>query len=481
MLPLATPRFARLGPSFVAQVAPSPVPDPRLIAWNAGLAVELGFPPQGEGWLEVLAGNAAWPDAKPFAALYSGHQFGVYVPQLGDGRAITIAEVDTPHGIREIQLKGSGLTPFSRQGDGRAVLRSSIREYLCSEAMAGLGIPTTRALALVASPMPVYRETVESAAVLTRVAPSHVRFGNFEVFFYRRQYAELQQLADYVIEHFYPHCRDEPKPYLALLQAVIERTAALLAQWQAVGFCHGVMNSDNMSILGLTLDYGPFGFLDGYDPQHICNHSDHYGRYAYDQQPGIAHWNLYCLAQALIPLLEKEAAEALLEQYPQRFAAHLHTAFAAKLGLQQWQVGDDDLLERLLQLLAAGRTDWTRFWRALAHFDSAAGAINGHLRDEIADRDGFDAWARDYANRLRQEAMDDGQRAHRMQRANPKYVLRNHLAELAIRRASDEQDFSEIEALRRCLAQPFAEQPEFEHYAALPPDWASQLSVSCSS
>lgn len=477
----STLRFARLGPPFVVEQHPTAVPEARLVAWNAGLAADLGLNVQPDALLDVLAGNREWPGAAPFAALYAGHQFGVYVPQLGDGRAITIAEINTPLGIQEIQLKGSGLTPFSRQGDGRAVLRSSIREYLCSEAMAGLGIPTTRALAIVGSPLAVYRETVESAAILTRIAPSHVRFGSFEVFFYRQQYEAVRQLADYVIQEFYPECQDSAQPYLALLQAVIARTAGLLAQWQAVGFCHGVMNSDNMSILGLTLDYGPFGFLDGYDPQHICNHSDHYGRYAYQQQPDIALWNLYCLAQALIPLLEKEAAEAALNDYAGLFRERWQQAFAAKLGLRQWQAGDEELLQRLLQLLQQGRTDWTRFWRALADFDTQPQAAPSALRDEVLDREAFDAWARDYASRLAQDGEDPALRRARMRSSNPKYILRNHLAETAIRRARDFADFSEIERLHRCLLRPFDEQPEFEDYAALPPDWASQLSVSCSS
>lgn len=480
MFPPLTPRFVLLGSDFVSRVTASPLPSPHLVAWNQTLADELGLA-AAAAYCDVLAGNQALEDYPSFAALYAGHQFGVFVPQLGDGRAITIAEIDSPQGVRELQLKGSGMTPYSRHADGRAVLRSTIREYLCSEAMHGLGIPTTRALAIVGSPEAVYRETVESAAVLTRVAESHIRFGSFEVFFYRNQYQQLRTLADYVIDHFYPQCRASDNPYQALLEAVIARTAALMAQWQLVGFCHGVMNTDNMSILGLTLDYGPFGFLDAYDPAHICNRSDHQGRYAYNQQPDIGHWNLYCLAQALIPLLDKDAAVAALESYPQQFGHHAAAGFAAKLGLTSWNEGDGALLQRLLDLMAAGGTDWTRFWRALASFDSATAAHNEVLRNEIVDRAAFDAWAVDYAARLQAEHSIDAERAERMRRTNPKYVLRNHLAETAIRLARDDSDFSEITRLQRCLAHPFDEQPEFEAYAALPPDWAAHLSVSCSS
>ena len=481
MLPPLKPRFALLGADFASHVAPTPLPSPQLLAWNQTLADELALSAPGHEYVELLAGNRPWADYPTFAALYAGHQFGVFVPQLGDGRAITIAEIESRHGVREVQLKGSGMTPYSRHADGRAVLRSTIREYLCSEAMHGLGIPTSRALGIIGSPEPVYRETVESAAVLTRVAPSHVRFGSFEVFFYRNQYEPLRRLADFVIDEFYPHCRDNQNPYQALLEAVIARTAALMAQWQLVGFCHGVMNTDNMSILGLTLDYGPFGFLDAYNPAHICNHSDHQGRYAYNQQPDIGHWNLYCLAQALIPLLDKDAAVAALEAYPQQFGHHAATGFAAKLGLSSWGAGDGTLLQRLLDLLAAGGTDWTRFWRALASFDSTVPANNAELRNEVVDRDAFDAWARDYAARLQTESSIDAERASRMGSVNPKYVLRNHLAETAIRRARDDADYSEIARLQQCLAQPFDEQPQFEAYADLPPDWASRLSVSCSS
>lgn len=475
-----SPRFSQLGHTFFQPVQPTPIPNPYSIAWNHDLADFLGLKDH-EPLFGLMAGNAICENYTPIAALYAGHQFGVYVQQLGDGRAMTVAEIDTPHGIHEIQLKGAGPTPFSRHADGRAVLRSTIREYLCSEAMHGLNIPTTRALSIIGSDLPVYRETVETAAVLTRVAPSHLRFGSFEVFYYRNQPDAIKQLADYVIEHFYPDCKTAANPYQQFLENVIDRTARLMAQWQAVGFCHGVMNTDNMSILGLTLDYGPFGFLDAYHPQHICNHSDESGRYAYDQQPQVAQWNLYCLAQALIPLLDKDSAVAALEAYPALFADYMGEQFRQKLGYQHWTDADWPLTLRLLDLMAQSQTDWTIFWRALSSFNSQKVESNHVLSDFFVNREAFGEWEKDYAQRLQNESSIDQERALRMNNVNPKYVLRNHLAENAIIQARDFKNFEEIERLQRCLSQPYAEQPEFATYAALPPSWAAALSVSCSS
>ena len=306
-------RFADLGPAFHTRLPPTPLPAPYPVAHSPEVARLLGLDPAWlatEDALQLFSGNALPAGGDTLASVYSGHQFGVWAGQLGDGRALLLGE--TAQGW-EIQLKGAGRTPYSRMGDGRAVLRSSIREFLCSEAMHALGIPTTRALCLMGSPAPVLRESVETAAVLTRVAPSFIRFGHFEHFAARGQTTELRQLADYVIDRYYPACRTTPdfggNAYAALLQAVAQRTAELIAQWQAVGFCHGVMNTDNMSILGLTIDYGPFQFLDTFAPGHICNHSDTQGRYAFDRQPGVAYWNLLCLGQALHPLHQQPRVE----------------------------------------------------------------------------------------------------------------------------------------------------------------------------
>ncbi|HXE46728.1 MAG TPA: YdiU family protein, partial [Ramlibacter sp.] len=367
-------RFAQLGPAFYTALPPTPLPSPYLVGLNRALAGELGLPSQvlaSQDGIEAFTGNLPIAGNQPLASVYSGHQFGVWAGQLGDGRAILLGEIETPAGPQELQLKGSGLTPYSRMGDGRAVLRSSIREFLGSEAMDGLGIPTTRALCVTGSDAPVRREEIETAAVITRAAPSFVRFGHFEHFSARERYAELAKLADYVIDNFYPDCRATSKfsgnAYAALLEQVSERTAAMVARWQAVGFCHGVMNTDNMSILGLTIDYGPFQFLDAFDPGHICNHSDEQGRYAYNRQPNVAYWNLFCLGQALLPLIaDQELALAALESYKAVLPRELEARMGAKLGLSDGQPGDRELIEAILKLLAADRVDYTIFWRRLS-------------------------------------------------------------------------------------------------------------------
>ncbi len=388
-------RFAQLGPDFFTPLAPHPLPNPYWVGRSTAVAQTLGL---DAAWLDspellqALSGNRPLKGTQPLASVYSGHQFGQWAGQLGDGRAILLGQ--TVQG-QEVQLKGAGLTPYSRMGDGRAVLRSSIREFLCSEAMHGLGVPTSRALCVTGSDAPVRRETTETAAVVTRVAPSFVRFGHFEHFSSRNQTAQLRALADHVIDHFYPACRDDTQfggnAYAALLQAVSERTAAMVAHWQAVGFCHGVMNTDNMSMLGLTIDYGPFQFLDAYVPGHICNHSDHAGRYAYNQQPNIAYWNLFCLGQALLPLIEEqELALAALESYKTAFPAALETHMRAKLGLIDPAPGDQALAEDILKLLTQDRVDYTIFWRRLSH--SGAGTDVAAVRDLFLDRTAADAW-----------------------------------------------------------------------------------------
>jgi uncharacterized protein YdiU (UPF0061 family) len=484
-------RYARLPPAFYTRLAATPLPQPYLVAHSDDAARALAIDPArfaDPAFIDALAGNRPLAGAEPLAAVYSGHQFGVYVPRLGDGRALLLGEVVGAAGAHwEVQLKGAGKTPYSRMGDGRAVLRSSIREFLASEAMHGLGIPTTRALAVVGSDHPVIRETVETAAVVTRLAPSFVRFGTFEYFYWTQQHDELRALADYVIRHFYPEVADAPQPYLALLETVARRTARLVAQWQGVGFCHGVLNTDNMSILGLTIDYGPYGFMDRFAAGHICNHSDQHGRYAYEMQPQIGHWNLYALGQALVPLTDDvDATKAAIDVYLGEYAEAIDAVFHAKLGLATVQAGDDTLITDVIGLLDASRTDWTLFWRALARLprEAAGPAADAPVRDLIVDRAAFDAWALRYRARLAAEGSVDADRAARMNRVNPKYVLRNHLAEVAIRRARGDdgpRDFSEVARLQRILARPYDEQPEHAAYAAEPPDWAQSLELSCSS
>jgi serine/tyrosine/threonine adenylyltransferase len=489
-------RYAALGRPFAHHQPGQALPDPRWVTTSDAAAAELGWPADWwtqPGALAAFSAGAAWPGMQTAATVYSGHQFGVWAGQLGDGRALLLGEVDGPNGPRELQLKGSGMTPYSRRADGRAVLRSSIREFLCSEAMHALGIPTTRALALVASNLPVRRETVETASVVTRTAPSFLRFGHFEHFCHHVRdgdFSALRQLADFVIDHHYPHCRDAAQPVAALLAEVSQRTAVMVAGWQAVGFCHGVMNTDNLSVLGLTIDYGPFGFLDGFDPMHICNHSDDQGRYAYARQPQVAYWNLHALAQALVPLIDgdgddghvKDVLTETLSHYPDTFAHQLGQRMRAKLGLATEQDGDQALIDDLMRLMARHRVDYTLTWRLLGeHRIGAAGAAAREpVRDLFLDGEGFDAWVCRYDDRLRAEHSVDADRRVRMDAVNPKYILRNHLAELAIRQA-EAGDYTEILRLHQLLARPFDEQPEHAAYAALPPEWAGSLEISCSS
>ena len=476
--------FARLPSVFYTRLPPAPLPEPYLVGFSeaAGGLIGLGQTDL-PGLVQAMAGNLQISGTDPLAAVYSGHQFGVYVPRLGDGRALLLGEAIGPTGERwELQLKGSGKTPYSRMGDGRAVLRSSIREFLGSEALHHLGTPTTRALAVIGSDQPVFRETVETAAVTLRMSPTFVRFGSFEYFYWTQQYGALRQLADYVIERFYPECRTAEQPYLAFLEQVARRTARLVAQWQGIGFSHGVLNTDNMSILGITIDYGPFGFMDAFDGGYICNHSDVNGRYAYNMQPQIAHWNLYALGQALIALTEDvDATKAAIDTYLAEYARAIDAVFRSKLGLVTQRPEDESLISALMDLLQATHVDWTIFWRALSTLRSDG---SDNVRDRIVDRAAFDQWADRYRVRLRAEASNDDERAQRMNRVNPKYILRNHLAEVAIRRArgdEGERDFGEVERLLKVLQRPYDEQPEFESYAQEPPDWARTLELSCSS
>ncbi|MCY0916265.1 protein adenylyltransferase SelO [Massilia antarctica] len=476
--------FAELPPAFYTRLMPTPLPAPYFVAASTRAAALAGLDPAvlaQDDFVATFTGNHVPPRAKPLAAVYSGHQFGVWAGQLGDGRAILLGQLAGPDGPMELQLKGAGKTPYSRMGDGRAVLRSSIREFLCSEAMAALGIPTTRALVVTGSDQGILRETVESAAVVTRMAPSFVRFGSFEHWSSRDKPEELRILADYVIATFYPELGDAQNPYQALLREVTRRTAQMIAHWQAVGFMHGVMNTDNMSILGLTLDYGPFGFMEAFDAQHICNHTDQQGRYSYTNQPEVGHWNCYALAQALLPLIGSvEEAQDALAVYQPAFANKIDELLRAKLGLTTAQDDDAQLFDAMFTLMNDSHVDFTQFFRKLGTLQVDDPAQDSALRDPFYVREDFDTWAARYRTRLRAEASVDAPRKLAMDRVNPKYVLRNYLAQVAIDKAQN-KDFSEVARLLAVLEHPFDEQPHNEHYAALPPDWASHLEVSCSS
>ena len=482
--------FAGLPDAFYTRLAPAGLPAPYLVGASREVAELIGLDPGEIGrpeFREIFAGNTLPPGSAALAAVYSGHQFGVWAGQLGDGRAHLLGGLRNAHGHWEIQLKGAGRTPYSRGADGRAVLRSSIREFLCSEAMAALGIPTTRALSVVGADLPVRREEIESAAVVARVAPSFVRFGSFEHWAAHGRSDELRLLADYVIDTFRPECRAAENPYAALLADVSRRTGELIARWMAVGFMHGVMNTDNMSILGLTLDYGPFGFMEAFDAGHICNHSDDQGRYTYRNQPHVGLWNLYRLAEAFRPLAGDQALVRAVvdDNYGDAFEGHFEQLMCAKLGLREALPDDEDFITGTFALLQQQRPDFTQFFRALSQLPAVVDCekqakTDAPLRDMFVDRTACDAWLVTWRARLAQTPWGDDVRQAAMRAANPKYVLRNWLAEVAIRKAQD-KDFSEVEHLLACLRRPFEEQPEFERYAALPPDWANGLEVSCSS
>lgn len=482
------------GNDVCSVISPSPLPAPYWVALSPSAADLIGLRlndaglPQDPQWLQLLAGNTLSVDSTqfsaPLATVYSGHQFGVWAGQLGDGRAILLGDI---HG-QELQLKGAGRTPYSRMGDGRAVLRSSIREFLCSEAMHALGIPTSRALAIVGSKQPIRRETMETAAVCSRIAPSFIRIGHFEHFAATQNIARLKELADLMITHFYPECAKHQDQYLSLFKAIALKNAQLVAKWQSVGFCHGVLNSDNISALGLTIDYGPFGFVDHFEIDHICNHSDHAGRYAYHRQPQIMHWNMACLASAMLPLIEldhsAEDAQALLrstlEEFPNEYASQWQHLFRHKLGFFAEQDGDIELIERLLQAMHDSRIDFTSFFRSLSGIRKSMSRKDIALRNDFLDRDGIDSWFQDYLVRLQNEALDDAARKLAMDQVNPKYILRNHLAQAAIEKAQGD-DFSEVTKLLQILSHPYDEQLEYGIYALPPSPDLNPVAVSCSS
>ena len=476
--------FKDRGDLHFSQVVPSRLDQPTKVSSNSLLATQLGIDPadlESQTMLDLVSGNFGTANIKPIALVYSGHQFGVWAGQLGDGRAMTLGELpvtgaDGKIELWDLQLKGAGPTPYSRFADGRAVLRSSIREYLCSEAMHGLGIASTRALCLLDSKTRIYREDVESGAIVCRVARSHIRFGSFEHFHYRNQPEGVAALADYVIDRHFPEWAAEHNRYLKLFTQTVENTAKMIAQWQAVGFSHGVMNTDNMSILGDTLDYGPFGFLDSYNPNFICNHSDSHGRYSFKNQPSVGLWNLNALATSLMSLLSSDELIAVLKTYEPHYLAHYRALMAAKLGLLEYRDDDEQLLNSLLELLQKNALDYSLFFRQLCTFS----ATDQSVRDHFIDRDAFDLWAEQYLQRLVQQPLTDQQRCAQMLRTNPKYVLRNYMAQAAIEKAQ-QGDYSEVNLLLRVLQNPFDEHPEAEKYAGLPPDWADHISVSCSS
>ncbi len=477
-----THRYLELPETFYSRVQPTPLRGKvSLVHFNTDLAREMGLPTEApEDWIDIGAGRALLEGMDPVAMKYTGHQFGMYNPDLGDGRGLLLWETRGPDGrTRDWHLKGAGETPYSRFGDGRAVLRSTIREYLCSEAMHHLGIATTRALFMVSADEPVRRETIETAAALVRVADTHIRFGHFEYAAHHLGPEAVKTLADHTIEHHFPDLTPLPEGqrYGAFFEEVVRCTARMIVQWQGVGFCHGVMNSDNMSIIGDTFDYGPYAFLDDFDAGYICNHTDQGGRYAYNKQPEIGFTNCQYLAHALTSLLGGDELRRGLRQYELTYNSEFSRLMRRKLGLETELGNDMTLVMDTFSMLHEHGIDYTRFFRGLSTLASRG---PGPVRDLFVDRAVADEWLRQYKERLEQETRAPEAREQAMCQVNPKYILRNYLAQQVIEEARD-GDYQPLAELLQVLKKPFNEQPEFESYAALPPNWGRRMSISCSS
>lgn len=469
--------YASLPSRFYVRVAPTAVAKPQLVIFNRPLAEQLGLDLSvvESRAAALFSGNELVDDTMPIAMAYAGHQFGHFVPQLGDGRAHLLGEVRGRDGVlRDVQLKGSGRTPFSRGGDGRATLGPMLREYIISEAMHALGIPTTRSLAVVTTGEPVFREQPLPGAVLTRVAASHIRVGTFEYFSARGDHDAIRELLDYVIARHYPEARDAQVPALAVLKAVSERQATLIADWMSVGFIHGVMNTDNMAISGETIDYGPCAFMDSYDPKTVFSSIDHAGRYAYVNQPGIAQWNLARFAETLLPLIDTDTDEAVglateaVQQFMERFDAHFLQRMRSKIGLTSAEDSDTDLIKRLFAAMHAGEADFTLTFRRLADVAERP-ADQDHLRELFTQSTPIDAWLQDWNARLERDPNTASERAANMRWVNPEFIPRNHRVQAALDTAAESGDLEPFRKLLAILQRPYEHQPETAEYTLPPP------------
>lgn len=462
--------FARLPRHFYTRLNPQGFArNPELVHFNHDAANLIDLKNMSAlDIIDYFSGNKNFSGAEPLASVYAGHQFGYFVPQLGDGRALLLGQIrNEKNELWDVQLKGAGLTPYSRFADGRAVLRSSIREYLCCEAMNALGIPTTRALALIATNEKVTREEIEPGAILTRLASTHVRFGHFEFFYHSDQYDAVRELADYVINEYFPDLKNHPEKYLLWFGEIVERTARLIARWQAAGFAHGVMNTDNMSILGLTIDYGPFGFIENFNPGFICNHSDETGRYAFDQQPGIGQWNLYALGFALQPLFPMDAAKDIISSYGDVFRDEFSSVMARKLGFSSYTPEDAETIRDLLLMMQEHKADYTNCFRYLSKGDFALWLA------QFGGAEKAQSWLEKWKRRADDQSS--------MLAVNPKYILRNWVAETAIRAVQDRHDYKTLDDIFNILMRPFDEHKGFGHLAQSAPQEFKNLCVSCSS
>ena len=464
-------RFVDLPEDFFHKQNWTPFENPKLISFNRELAELLGFPKSldPKDLVPFINGNKTFKYSAPLSMAYAGHQFGSWVPQLGDGRGILLGQLQTKDGLMDLHIKGAGKTPYSRFGDGRAVLRSTIREYLCGEAMYHLGIPSSRSLIMIGSDEPVFRETTEFGAMMVRVAKTHIRFGHFEYLMHNKKSEFIPILLDHVIESYFPELKNSKDGYTDLFEKIVHSTAELIAKWQAFGFAHGVMNTDNMSILGETFDFGPFGFLDDYNPGFICNHSDHGGRYAFNNQPSIGLWNCHALAAALKDHIEIERTKEIINTYEKIFYSELIFIFRKKLGLFETNRNDLKLVEELLSWMQKNKKDYTNTFRSLSKENHQL------FEDELGKK-----WLKKYKERLKIEKTSPKERKKTMELSNPKFILRNYLAQEAIQDAEN-SNYEKLNTLLELLKKPFNENSKYEDLAKAPPEWGKRLEISCSS
>ena len=474
MLPFLTHAYSELSEDFYTLQEWQGFNNSKVVIENNILKNELGMQDiDQQELLKIFNGTKKIDSLKPLSMVYSGHQFGQYVEQLGDGRGLLLGQIYSEAGLLDLHLKGAGKTPYSRFGDGRAVLRSVIREYLCGEAMHALSIPTSRALMIVGSDEMVTREKSESAAMLARTAKTHIRFGNFEYFHYNNKPENVKALADFCINNYPNYFFQTPNSYEDFFKVMVKETANMIAHWQACGFNHGVMNTDNMSILGETFDYGPYGFMEDYLPSYVCNHSDHQGRYAFKNQPYIGLWNCSALGHALSSLISEEAQGEILQTYEEIFQNTLAELFRKKLGLEQEQSEDAALIQGLLDIMESEKLDYTNTFRNLTQ--ALTNKITPELNSDIAK-----SWIVSFQERHTKEGLSVDKKVISMKQVNPKFILRNYMAQEAID-AAEESDFSMLETLIIILTKPFEEHKEYQNFANKSPAWAKDLEISCSS